>query len=140
MAEMKTRATGDSVDALLGAIPDEQRRQDCLRVLDIMKDVTGEAPKIWSGSMVGFGTYHYRYDSGREGDWFVTGFAPRKGNLTLYIMAGFDRYPELLGRLGKYKTGKSCLHVKTLADVDEDVLRELVRASVDHMRRTHGPQ
>lgn len=139
MAEMKTRASDDSVDAFLGAIPDDRRRQDCLRVIDIMKDVTGEAPKIWGGSMVGFGTYHYRYDSGREGDFFVTGFAPRKGNLTLYIMAGFDRYPELLGRLGKYKNGKSCLYVKTLADVDEDVLRELVQASVDHIRQTYGP-
>jgi hypothetical protein len=139
MADMKTRATDASVDAFLGAIPDDRRRQDCLRVLDLMKDVTREEPKLWGGSMVGFGTYHYRYGSGREGDWFVTGFAPRKGNLTLYIMAGFDRYPELLSRLGKYKTGKSCLYVKTLADVNEDVLRELVRASADHMRQTYGP-
>jgi hypothetical protein len=99
-----------------------------------MKRVTGAEPRLWGAVMVGFGSYHYRYESGREGDWFVTGFSPRKGNLTLYIMAGFDRYPELLERLGKFKTGKSCLYVKKLADVDEQVLVELIAASVDHMR------
>jgi hypothetical protein len=138
MSDMKTHATDTSVDEFLRAISDHARRQDCLRVLEIMNGITGEEPKIWGGSMVGFGTYHYRYDSGREGDWFVTGFSPRKANLTLYIMAGFDRYAELLGRLGKFKTGKSCLYVKKLADVDETVLRELIGASVDHVKRTYG--
>jgi hypothetical protein len=117
--------------------PIDARRQDCLRVLEIMKRVTGDEPKLWGPAMVGFGSYHYRYDSGREGDWFVTGFSPRKANLTLYIMAGFDRYAELLERLGKFKTGKSCLYVKKLADVDEAVLTELIAASVEHMRRTY---
>jgi hypothetical protein len=134
MAEMKTRATDASVDGFLRSIPDDARRQDCLRLLEIMKRVTGAEPRLWGAVMVGFGSYHYRYESGREGDWFVTGFSPRKGNLTLYIMAGFDRYPELLERLGKFKTGKSCLYVKKLADVDEQVLVELIAASVDHMR------
>jgi hypothetical protein len=87
--------------------------------------------------MVGFGSYHYRYDSGREGDWFLTGFSPRKDNLTLYIMAGFDRYAALLGKLGKHKTGKSCLYVKRLADLDDAVLQELVTESVQHMKRTY---
>lgn len=137
MAEMKTRASNASVDDFLRSIPDDARRQDCLRVLEIMKRVTGDEPKLWGAGMVGFGSYHYRYESGREGDWFVTGFSPRKANLTLYIMAGFDRYPELLARLGKFKTGKSCLYVKQLADVDEAVLTELIAASVEHMRRTY---
>lgn len=87
---------------------------------------------------MGFGSYHYRYESGREGDWFLTGFSPRKSNLTLYIMAGFERYDELLARLGKHSTGKSCLYVKRLADVDEPALRELITASVRHMEATHG--
>ncbi len=136
---MKTRATDGSVDEFLRSIPDEARRRDCWRVLEIMKSVTGEEPKLWGASMVGFGSYHYRYESGREGDWFLAGFSPRKGNLTLYMMAGFDRYAELLSRLGKYKTGKSCLYVKRLADLDETVLRELLRKSVEHMKRTYGP-
>jgi hypothetical protein len=138
MSDMKTKATDLSVDELLDAIPDDGRRADCFRLLDIMKTVTGEEPRIWGTSMVGFGTYHYRYESGREGDWFLTGFSPRKGNLTLYIMAGFDRYAELLSRLGKYKTGKSCLYVKRLADVDDAVLEELIVASVAHMKQTYG--
>jgi hypothetical protein len=137
MADMKTRATDASVDGFLHSIPDDARRQDCLRVLEIMKRVTGDEPKLWGTGMVGFGSYHYRYESGREGDWFVTGFSPRKANLTLYIMAGFDRYAELLERLGTFKTGKSCLYVKKLADVDEAVLTELIAASVEHMRRTY---
>jgi hypothetical protein len=135
---MKTRSTDESVDEFLRSIPDDARRRDCRRVLAIMRSVTGEEPKLWGASMVGFGSYHYRYESGREGDWFLTGFSPRKGNLTLYIMAGFDRYGELLSRLGKYKTGKSCLYVKRLADVDETVLRELLRNSVDYIQRTYG--
>lgn len=137
MAEMKTQATDANVDDFLRSIPDDARRQDCLRVLEIMKRVTGDEPKLWGPAMVGFGSYHYRYESGREGDWFVTGFSPRKANLTLYIMAGFDRYAELLERLGKFKTGKSCLYVKKLADVDEAVLTELIAASVEHMRRSY---
>lgn len=137
-ADVKTRATDASVDSFLKSLCDDARRQDCLRVLEIMKGVTGDEPKLWGPGMVGFGSYHYRYDSGREGDWFVTGFSPRKANLTLYIMAGFDRYQALLERLGKFKTGKSCLYLKTLADVDEAVLTELIAASVEHMRRTYA--
>jgi hypothetical protein len=134
---MKIHATDASVDAFHRSIPDDACRQDCLRVLEIMRRVTGDEPKLWGPGMVGFGSYHYRYESGREGDWFVTGFSPRKANLTLYIMAGFDRYAELLERLGKFKTGKSCLYVKKLADVDEAVLTELIAASVEHMRRNY---
>ena len=95
---------------------------------------------MWGPGIVGFGQYHYRYESGREGDWFLTGFSPRKANLTLYIMAGFERYEDLMSRLGPHKTGKSCLYVKRLPDLDKGVLRELVEASVAHMRRTHPPE
>jgi hypothetical protein len=92
---------------------------------------------MWGPSMVGFGKYRYRYESGREGEWFLTGFSPRKGALTLYLMAGFDGYEDLMARLGKYKTGKSCLYVKRLADLDLAVLRELITESVEHMRRAY---
>jgi hypothetical protein len=134
MAELKTKQTEASVSAFLDAVENDQRRADCRVVLDLMRAVTGEEPKLWGPSIVGFGSYHYKYASGREGDWFVTGFSPRKQDLTLYIMAGFDRYDELMAKLGKYKTGKSCLYLKRLSDVDLGVLRELVTASVEAMR------
>lgn len=134
MAELKTKQTQASVSAFLDAVENEQRRADCRTVLNLMRAVTGEEPKMWGPSIVGFGSYHYKYASGREGDWFVAGFSPRKQDLTLYIMAGFDRYDELMAKLGKYKTGKSCLYLKRLSDVDLGVLRELVSASVEAMR------
>jgi hypothetical protein len=112
-------------------------RRDARAVAKLMQDVTGEKPVMWGASMVGFGRYHYRYASGREGDWFLTGFAPRKKELTLYIMAGFERYDALMARLGKFKTGKSCLYVKRLSDIDPDVLRELVGESVAYMKATY---
>ena len=92
---------------------DDQRRQDCLTVLDIMGKITGAEPQMWGESIVGFGTYHYKYASGREGDWFLTGFSPRKQNLTLYLMCGLNQYDDLMAKLGKYKTGKSCLYLKS---------------------------
>lgn len=134
MAELKTKMNSGDVDAFLAGIADTKRREDCLTVLKLMKQVTKEKPKMWGESIVGFGEYHYKYATGREGDWFITGFSPRKLALTLYIMAGFTRYDGLLSRLGKYKCGKSCLYVKKLEDIDLDVLRELVEASVAHMR------
>lgn len=133
MAEPKTKETQESVSAFLDKIPDKNRRQDCLAVVDIMRDVTKEEPKMWGSSIVGFGRYHYKYESGREGEWMITGFSPRKGDLTLYIMGGFDEFPDLMKRLGKHKTGKSCLYIKKLADVDVDVLRKLVANSVKLM-------
>lgn len=137
MAENKTKPTKQSVTAFLNAIADEERRKDCKALTRLMQEVTGETPAMWGTSIVGFGRYHYRYDSGREGDWFLAGFAPRKQDLTLYITAGFDRYAALMKRLGKHKTGRSCLYIKRLADIDEGVLRELVSASVAHMRSTN---
>jgi len=134
MAELKTARTDASVDAFLDAIEDESRREDCRTLLRIMKQATRAEPAMWGPSIVGFGSYHYKYESGREGDWFLTGFSPRKQNLTLYIMAGFDRYEELMSKLGRHSTGKSCLYVKRLSDLDMKVLKELVTASVRHMK------
>ena len=136
MAELKTKRNKGDVDAFLNSIPDEKKRQDSFAILNLMKQVTGEEPEMWGDSIVGFGSYHYKYASGREGDWFVTGFSPRKQNLTLYIMAGFDNYNQLLGKLGKHSIGKSCLYVKKIDDVDMDVLKELVRGSVEHMKKS----
>ena len=137
MAEMKTKSTAADVQAFVENIEDEGQRRDAQEVLRIMKRITGEKPAMWGESIVGFGRYHYRYESGREGDWFLTGFSPRKRDLTLYIMAGFERWDELMERLGKYRTGKSCLYIRRLEDVDAKVLAELIEASVDHMKRTY---
>jgi len=133
MAELKTKPNEESVIDFLQSVPDERKREDSFAILDLMKEVTGQEPKMWGDSIIGFGNYHYKYASGREGDWFVTGFSPRKQNLTLYIMSGFDEYEALLKKLGKYKTGKSCLYVNRLADVDMAVMKELIRKSVAHM-------
>jgi hypothetical protein len=137
MAELKTKRNKGDVEAFLNSVPDEKKRRDSFTILELMKQVTGEEPKMWGDSIVGFGSYHYKYESGREGDWFVTGFSPRKQNLTIYIMSGFDEYDNLMSRLGKYKTGKSCLYIKKIDDVDQDVLQELVKKSVEHMEESH---
>jgi hypothetical protein len=139
MSEPKTRPTDNDVEAFLNSVEPDSKRQDSFRILEIMRQVTGEEPTMWGDSIIGFGSYHYKYASGREGDWFLAGFSPRKQNLTLYIMSGFDQYDTLLGNLGKYKTGKSCLYINKLEDVDEDMLRDLVQQSVDHMRATNPP-
>lgn len=133
MAELKTRPNNASVRQFLDGVEDETKRQDCQTLLDLMGRTTGEEPKMWGGSIVGFGTYHYRYESGREGDWFLTGFSPRKQNLSIYVMSGFRGYGSLLERLGKHKTGKACLYVKRLSDVDLEVLEEMVSLSVEKM-------
>jgi hypothetical protein len=133
----KTRATALSVSKFVAAITDDTRRKDCKAVVALMKKVTGERPTMWGTSMVGFGKYHYKYASGREGDHFLTGVSPRKGSLTLYIMPGFDRYATLLGKLGKHKTAKSCLYLNKLADVDLKTLETLIDRSVKEMRRRY---
>ncbi len=138
MAKLKTTPSAKSVQAFLNTIADDERRQDCLTVMKIMKQATKAEPKMWGDSIVGFGSYHYKYASGREGDWFLTGFSPRKQALTLYIMSGFSRYDALLRKLGKYKTGKSCLYIKRLADVDLSVLKELIQGSVKHLAKSYA--
>lgn len=136
--KLKTARTGRSVSAFLAQQP-AARRAECARVAQIMQRATGAPPAMWGPSIVGFGSYHYRYASGREGEWMLTGFSPRAQNLTVYIMAGFTRYEALLRKLGTYSTGKSCLYLKRLDDVDLDVLAELVQASVDHLRAKGSP-
>ena len=133
MAELKTKPTKQSVNEFISNIVDEKRRKDCRVVLKLMAEATGAKPEMWGPSIVGFGRYRYKYESGREGDWMVTGFSPRKSDLTLYIMPGFDRYADLMKRLGKHKTGKSCLYLKSLDGIDLAVLRKLVEHSVKRM-------
>ena len=133
MAKLKTQRTDASVQGFLQSVEDERRRADSFAILELMREVTGEEPAMWGPSIVGFGSYRYAYASGREGEWFLVGFSPRKRNLTLYIMSGFAGYDALLAKLGKYKTGKSCLYINTLEDVDLGVLRELIRQSVAHL-------
>lgn len=132
MAENKTKATGASVDAFLDAVPDPQRRADGKALRTLMERLSGEPARMWGPTIVGFGTYHYVYESGREGDMPRIGFSPRAAELVLY--GGFLRSPDLLARLGKHRTGKSCLYIKRLSDVDMDVLEALCAASLDQMR------
>ena len=137
MAELKTQPTQDSVVDYLNNIENEKKRADSFAILELMAEVTGAEPKMWGDSIIGFGVYRYKYKSGRQGEWFLTGFAPRKQNLTIYIMSGFSTYDQLLGDLGKHKTGKSCLYINKLEDIDMVVLRDLVKQSVKHMIETN---
>lgn len=134
---MKTVPTDASVDAFIDAVEDEERRQDCRTVAAMMAEVTAAPARMWGPSIVGFGSYHYRYPSGREGDFMEIGFSPRKRALTIYVMAGFSDYEALLAKLGRHSTGKSCLYLKRLADVDLAVLRELVESSVRFIRQKY---
>jgi hypothetical protein len=130
MAEAKTKPTNQSVKDFLNAISDEERRADCFQVAKIMEEITGEQPKMWGPSIVGFGSYHYKYASGREGDWPVTAFSPRQKDLTLYIMMGFEKHAELMEKLGKHGTGKSCLYIKRLSDIHIPTLKKLIKISI----------
>ena len=134
-AELKTKVNKASVEGFLNKVKDEAIRNDCFEILKIMKQVTKEEPKMWGSSIVGFGSYHYKSKSGREGDWMLTGFSPRKQNLTLYLMGGFDEQKDLLKKLGKHKTSVGCLYIKKLGDVDKKVLKTLVTASVKRMKQ-----
>ncbi len=128
MAELKTKPTDASVAKFLASISDEARRGDCYALLDMMREAAGE-PCMWGASIVGFGTYDYRYASGRSGTWFRMGFSPRKQALTLYLMLDLDRQEQALASLGKHKRGRGCLYIKRLSDIDADVLGGLIRAS-----------
>jgi len=134
MAELKTQPTKASIEKFLKKVTDEKKRNDSYKILELMKKITKEEPVMWGPSIIGFGSYHYKYASGREGDFFMTGFSPRKQNLTLYIMSGFKKYPELMNKLGKYKTGSSCLYINKLEDVDMKVLKELISESVKYIK------
>lgn len=135
MNEPKTRPTDASVEDFLSAIEHPVRRADGFELLEMMKELTNEEPIMWGPSIVGFGSYHYKYESGREGDMPLTGFSPRKQSLTVYIMSGFEEYEELLGKLGKHKIGKSCLYINKLADVSKDVLKKIIKKSLKEIDR-----
>lgn len=132
--ELKTKRNARSVQSFLGRIKNPKRRKECKTVLKIMRSATRSRPAMWGSSIVGFGSYHYKGASGREGDWFLTGFSPRKQNLTLYIMSGFREYAGLIKKLGKHTTGSSCLYLKSLDGVDKRVLETIIRRSVKKMK------
>ena len=145
MAANKTHATALPVASFLAAIEDPNRRADCQILANLMQQITQQPAVIWGNgndsgiftNMVGFGRYHYKYASGTEGDWFQTGFANRKTDITIYIMSGFEAVPELMAKLGKYKNSKGCLYIKKLADIDQQVLTELISYSVKHIQTTY---
>lgn len=137
MAELKTQPTRASVTEFIAGIGDAKKRADCKKIAKMMREATGKRAKMWGPSIVGYDRYHYRYASGREGDFMITGFSPRAQNITVYIMPGFSGFSPLMKKLGKHKTGKSCLYIKSLDDVDEDVLAKLIGESVKHMRKKY---
>jgi hypothetical protein len=135
MAENKTTPNDQDVEQFLNSVDDERKRKDSFTILELMKQVTGLEPTMWGSSIVGFGNYHYKYASGREGDMILAGFSPRKQNLTLYNMGGFERYDDLLKKLGKHTTGKGCLYIKRLDDVDLPTLKNLIEESFKHIKQ-----
>jgi hypothetical protein len=130
MAELKTRPSDRDVDVFLESVPDAKRRADAIKVRELMESVTKEPAKMWGDSIVGFGSQHLRYESGRELDWFKVGFSPRKQSLTLYLTGGFEPHGELLSKLGPHSTGKGCLYIKRLDEVDQGVLRQMIKGSI----------
>jgi len=134
MAELKTKANDESVDNFLNRIENQKKREDSILVCKIMQEITGEKPKMWGTSIVGFGTYHYKYKSGREGDWFICGFSPRKQSLTLYIMGGLKKLKDLTEKLGKFKTGKGCFYINKIEDVNIDVLKKIIHDSMMQLK------
>jgi Domain of unknown function (DU1801) len=140
MAELKTKRNDASVDDFLNAIKDEEVRKDCRAIADIMQKATKAKPQMWGSSIVGFGSFHYKYASGREGDWMLAAFSPRKQNITLYIWPGFEGYGELMAQLGKHSCGKACIYIKRLSDVHLPTLKKLINGSVKHMLKTNPPE
>lgn len=138
MTELKTKINDKSVKAFLDSIKDEKKRMDSYEILALMQGITGAEPRMWGKSIVGFDQYHYKYKSGREGDWFKVGFSPRKAAISIYLMSGFEAHDALMDKLGKYKTGKSCLYVKKMEDIDKNILKKLVAASLDHLDDLYG--
>jgi hypothetical protein len=138
MAENKTRATRSSVAAYIAAIEDEERRRDCKLLVKLMTGITGEPATMWGSSIVGFGSYHYRYESGREGDICIAGFSSRKPNISIYLIAEGAAQDKLLAKLGKHKMAKACLYVRRMADIDAEVLRQLIVGSIATIRKRYG--
>ena len=137
MSRLKTKPTEIKVEDFLNAVDNEKKRQDSYTIIKIMKEITKQEPYMWGPSIIGFGTYHYKYDSGHEGDAPVAGFSPRKDAFSIYIMAGFTGYQELMDKLGKYKMGKACLYVKKLEDIDIEILKELIKKSVEYCKQIY---
>lgn len=137
MAENKTKPTQQSVTEFVNGIEDKDRRADVKKVAAMMRRVTGKKAKMWGPGIVGYGEYHYKYASGREGDFMITGYSPRKQSLSVYIMPGFSSFGSLMKKLGKHKIGKSCLYINRLSDVDEKVLEKLIADSVKIMRNKY---
>ena len=137
MAGNKTKKNTVSAASFLNAIEDPRMRSDAKKTAAMMRRATGKRARMWGSSIIGYGEYHYKYESGREGDWALVGFSPRKQNLVVYIMPGFDAFPSLMKKLVNYKTGKSCLYLNKLDDVDHDVLEKLIGDSVKVMRKRY---
>jgi hypothetical protein len=137
MAKLKTKPTKQTVNEFIDKVPDEKVRDDCYEIVKLMKKITGEPPKMWGPSIIGFGQYHYKYESGHEGDMCVAGFSPRKQNLTLYVMPGVEEITDLLKKLGKHKASKGCLYIKKLDDIDRKVLESVIRLSVNYVRKKY---
>jgi flagellar biosynthesis regulator FlbT len=137
MAENKTKETKASVEKFINSVKDKNIRADCNAIIKIMRSVTKKEPKMWGKSIVGFGSYHYKYASGREGNMCITGFSPRKQNLTVYLMPGFEKQTETLKKLGKYKTSKACLYFKSLKDIDVKILKEMIAHSVKEIKNLY---
>ena len=136
MAELKTKPTGEDVTQFLNALSNEKKRQDSFTLIELMRQATGKEPKLWRGGIIGFGDVHYKYPSGHEGDTGIIGFAPRKTNMTLYFLSGFDEQEALLAKLGKHKIGKGCLYINRLDDINLPVLRDLIQSSVENVRQS----
>lgn len=138
MADLKTKQNDESVSAFLASVDHPKRREDALEVCDLMSRLTGWQARMWGKSIIGFGAYDYTYESGHSGRWMMVGLSPRKTSLTIYIMPGFKPFPDLMEKLGKYKTGKSCLYVNKLEDIDIGVLEELIKQSIDVMKERYS--
>ncbi len=137
MAELKTKLNDASVVKFLASIENEQQQKDSFEILELMKALTKEEPKMWGDAIIGFGTYHYTYASGRKGDWMRIGLSPRKGKISLYLMCEIELQKDILDRIGKYKSGKSCFYINKLSDVNRDVLIELIQSAIDKMDKLY---
>ncbi|MEM6829238.1 MAG: DUF1801 domain-containing protein [Bacteroidota bacterium] len=138
MSGLKTKPTEQNVEAYINQIEPDWKRDDCRTLLSLLKRITGENPVMWGDSVVGFGSYHYKYKTGTEGDWYLTGFSPRKQNMTVYILAGFDGCEDLLNKIGKHKKSTGCLYFKRLSDINIDILEDLVIRSVDTLKTRYS--
>jgi hypothetical protein len=132
MSELK------AIQNVISTVDNDQKREDCQAIFDLIAEVTQEEPRLWRGQMIGFGSYEYTLSNGKTSEWFITGFAPRKNEIVIYVVAGYERYDEQMQRLGTFKTGKSCLYIKTLTDIDVEVLREVIGNGYQFMKEKYA--